>query len=216
MVNQPPFVSKCLSPNSFNDKIFSKFEELLTRLRTIPNEHEVTHFHSPFKPVQANGRRVPLHLLAGVTEELKRMETEGHIIKLEKCDEDCFISPILITRKKDGSIKLALDSKILNNQICKNKYQMPEKSNGEVWFRNLDPKNAYSQLKFGDQTSKQCNFSVVGGETTGTYQFLLDFVEWETCPRNPTGHGITFKEHTVHKLFYRQLSGSFEGIVGKT
>ena len=46
-------------------------------------------------------------------------------MKLNKCDEDCFISPIVITRKKDGSIKLALESKLLNNQIFKKKYQMP-------------------------------------------------------------------------------------------
>ena len=53
------------------------------------------------------------------------METESHIIKLEKCDKDCFINPIVISKKKDGSIKLALDSKLLNNQIFKNKCQMP-------------------------------------------------------------------------------------------
>ena len=46
-------------------------------------------------------------------------------MKLEKCDEDCFISPIVMTREKDGSNKLALDSKLLNDQIFKNKYQMP-------------------------------------------------------------------------------------------
>ena len=46
-------------------------------------------------------------------------------MKLNKCDEDCFISPIVITRKKDGSIKLAFDSKLLNNQIFKNNQQMP-------------------------------------------------------------------------------------------
>ena len=183
MVNQPPFESKCINRHSFNDEIFSEFKELFTRVGKIPNNHKVTHFHIPYKPVQAKGRRVPLHLLAGVNEELKRMDTEGHIIKLEKCDEDCFISPMLITRKKDGSIKLALDSKLLNDQILKNKYQMPnihelidnvalqfsEKSNGQVWFSNLDLKNAYSQLKLCDQMSKQCNFSIVGGETTGTY-----------------------------------------------
>ena len=89
------------------------------------------------------------------------METEGHIINLEKCDKDCFISAIRITRKKDTSIKLALDSKILNDQTFKNKYQMPnihelidnvalqisEKSKVRVWFNNLDLKNAFSQLK---------------------------------------------------------------------
>ena len=53
--------------------------------------------------------------------------------------------------------------------------QISEKSNGRFWFSNLDLKNAYSQLKLCDQTSKQCNFSIVGGETTGTYQFLMGF-----------------------------------------
>ena len=124
-------------------------------------DRKSTHFHSPFKLVQTKCRRVPLHLLDSVKVELYRMEKEGHIVKLSKCDEDCFISPIVITRKKDGSIKLALDSKLLNNQIFKNKYQMPNihelidnialqlssKGSGEVWFSNLDLKNAYSQLQ---------------------------------------------------------------------
>ena len=102
---------------SSNDKIFSEFKQLFTRVGKIPNDHKVTNFHIPFKPVQAKGRRVPLHLLAGVIEELKKMETKGHIIKLEKCDEDCFINPIMITRKKDGWIKVALDSTLINDQI---------------------------------------------------------------------------------------------------
>ena len=121
--------------------------------------------------------------------ELNRMEKEEYIVKLNKCDEDCFISPIRITRKKDGSIKLVLYSKLLNNQIFKNKYQMPNirelidnialqlssKESGEVWLSSLDLKNAYSQLQLCTDTSKQRNFSIVGGETTGTYRFLTGF-----------------------------------------
>ena len=117
------------------------------------------------------------------------MEKEGHIVKLNNFDEDCFISPRVVTRKKDGSIKLALGWKLLKNQIFKNKYQMPNihelidnialqlssKDSGEVWFSNLDLKNSYSQLPVCTDTSKQCNFSIVGGETTGTYMFLTRF-----------------------------------------
>ena len=125
MIKQPQFESKCKNQHSSNDKYFSEFIELFTRVGRLPNDHKVAHFQSPFKPVQAKDRRVPLHLLSAVNEELKRMETEGHIIKLEKSDEDCFISPIVTTRRKDGSIELALDSKLLNDQIFKNKYQMP-------------------------------------------------------------------------------------------
>ena len=104
-------------------------------------------------------------------------------------NEDRFISPIAITCKKDKSIKLALDSEFINKQIYKNKYQMPNihelvddlasqisnDSAGEVWFTNLDLKNAYSQLSLDNFTSNQCNFSLVGGDITGTYQFLTGF-----------------------------------------
>ena len=37
-----------------------------------------------------------------------------------------FISPIVITVKKDKYVKLALDAKVLNKAILKNKYQMPD------------------------------------------------------------------------------------------
>ena len=121
--------------------------------------------------------------------ERNRREKEGHLVKLNKSDDDCFISPIVITRKKDGSIKLALDSKLLNNQIFKNKYQMPNihelidnialqlssKESEEVWFSSVDLKNAYSQQQLCTDTSKQCNFSIVGGETTGTHRLLTGF-----------------------------------------
>ena len=36
-----------------------------------------------------------------------------------------FCVPIVITVKKDGSVKLALESREFNKQVHKNKYQMP-------------------------------------------------------------------------------------------
>ena len=144
---------------------------------------KITHFHEPLKPIQLKVRRVPLHLLISFKAELNRSKNEEHIEKLENCDEDRFISPIVITCKKDKSIKLALDSKFVNKQIYKNKYQMPKihelldnvaaliasDSIGEVWFTNLDLKNAYNQLALDKFRSNQCNFSIVGGNITGSY-----------------------------------------------
>ena len=115
---------------------------------------------------------------------------------MENCDAQCFIRPIAITWKEHGSIKFALDSKLINDQFFKNNYQMPiiqelidnvalhisEKSNGQTWFSKLDLKNAYSQLVLCDQTSKQCNFSIAGGKRTGRYQFLTDFYGFGDMP----------------------------------
>ena len=58
----------------------------------------------------------------------KKIE-EKHIIKLNSCSDKNFISPIVITVKRDKTVKLALDSKILNKSIHKNKYQMPNIDN---------------------------------------------------------------------------------------
>ena len=105
--------------------ISKTFKQLFLRIGKMKNQTKITHFHEPLKPIQVKGRRVPLHLLDSVKSELYRLKSEGHIKKLENCDEDRFISPIDITCKKDKSIKLALDSKFINKQIYKNKYQMP-------------------------------------------------------------------------------------------
>ena len=124
-----------------------------------------------------------------VKTDLNRLKSKEHYKKLENCDKDRFIIPIVITCKKDKSIKLALGSKFINKQIYKNIYQMPNvhglsdnvaaqisnNSAGEVWFTNLDLKNAYSQLSLDNFTNSQCNFSLVGGDITGTYQFLTGF-----------------------------------------
>ena len=115
--------------------------------------------------------------------------TEGHITKLDKSTSDCFIAPIVITVKKDDSIKLAMDAKPINRQLFKNKYQMPnvdelidgvsqivtENKKGTLYFSVLDLKYAYSQLKLAADTARQCNFNIVGGKATGTYRFLTGF-----------------------------------------
>ena len=116
-------------------------------------------------------------LLSGVKEELKKMDNDGHFEKLEKWHKNCFISPIVVTRKKDGWIKFALDLKLLNDQIFKYRLRMPdihelidnvalkmsEKADWQVWLSNLDLMNTYCQLQLCGRTSKKCNFSIVGG-----------------------------------------------------
>ena len=56
--------------------------------------------------------------------ELKKLIDEEETIKLNSCSEKNFISPILITIKRDKTVKIALDSKIRNHSIHKNKNQM--------------------------------------------------------------------------------------------
>ena len=150
-----------------------------------------TKFLKEFKALQQRGRRIPIHIQEKVENEIQSLIDQGHIIRLDKCSNHHFISLIVITVKKDQSIKLAMDSKQINKSIHKNKYQMPnievlrdniahsaqEGTNkpGTTYFSTLDLRYAYSQLPLDETTRTQCNFSIIWGRATGTYQFQTGF-----------------------------------------
>ena len=99
------------------------------------------------------------------------------------------MSPAVITVKKDKSIKIALDSRKLNEATIKKKAQMPnmeelisrisrkisEEQEGEIWITKLDFDYAYGQIKLNENTRNLCIFTVTGGEFTGYYRFLKGF-----------------------------------------
>ena len=49
-----------------------------------------------------------------VDAEIDKLLQQGHIEKLTECSDKYFVSPIVITVKKDGSVKLALESREVN------------------------------------------------------------------------------------------------------
>ena len=91
--------------------IFQKYPHLCTRLGRSKNHIAKSLIRQNYTPSQHKGRRVPLHLLDKVELELKKLIDDGQTIKLEKCPDDLIISPVVITVKKDKSVKIALDSK---------------------------------------------------------------------------------------------------------
>ena len=85
-------------------------------------------------------------------------------------------------------MKLALGSKKINVFIHKNKYQInidllldniaqvvKSNDNQQTLFSTLDLRYAYSQIQLDKSTREQCNFSLIGGNATGTYQFQTGF-----------------------------------------
>ena len=140
-------------------------------------------------PLKQKGRRIPVHFQERVEGELNKLMDQNHIIKLDECSDQQFISPIVITVKKDQTVKLPLDSKKINKFIHRNKNQMPniellldniaqvvksDKSQ-QTLFSTLDLRYAYSQIPLDKTTKEQCNFSLIGGKATGTYQFQTGF-----------------------------------------
>ena len=60
-----------------------------------------------------------------VEAEINRLLKEDDIKRVTEVTDKDFIQPVVITVKRDKSVKLALDPTALNNEIKKDKYQMP-------------------------------------------------------------------------------------------
>ena len=121
--------------------------------------------------------------------EIEKMLEEGHIRKVEKINDEFFIQLVVITVKKDKSVKIALDARSLNEAIQKDKYQMPNLDNlmeqvaeiindgneGVVRFTSLDMSYAYGQTELHPDTARHCNFQIIGGRATGRYAFSTGY-----------------------------------------
>ena len=166
------------------------FPYLISRIGKSKVHMVRSKFHRNYTPSHQKGCRVPINLLDKVSDKLKKLSEQGHIEKLQEFSDKNFISPIEITVKKDKSVKLALDSKVLNKAIHKNKFQMPninslidsisqhinDSNHGEhVYFSTIDLKYAYSQFNLHPNTARHCNFNIICGDATGTYRFKTGF-----------------------------------------
>ena len=173
----------------WRNKFTKKYNEVFHRLGRSKNHKVFTSFKSPLIPIQEKGRRVPIHIQTKVGAEIKKLIKEGHLVKLDKCTSDHFVAPVVITAKKGRHGETSNGRKTKDSQIFKNKFQMPNllelldsaaqiittKTEGTVWFTSLDLKYAFSQLPLEESVSKNCNFSIVCGEFTGTYRFKTGF-----------------------------------------
>ena len=101
----------CEQSEGMKHRFYQKFQSLFDRNGESKNHVVNTKFKYPLCPIQEKGRWIPIHIQEEVQAELSKLLSEGHITKLDKCTSDCFIAPIVITLKKDDSIKLALDDK---------------------------------------------------------------------------------------------------------
>ena len=130
--------------------------------------------------IQQKARPVPIHLQDAVGKEIDRLIKSGHIEKANDLNDDSFISPAVITVKKDKSVKIALDARELNKNIVKDKYLMPNsehlmdlvaeqvtQNSNDTWFSSIDLQYAYGQVALDELTKRHCNFQIVGGDATG-------------------------------------------------
>ena len=123
------------------------------------------------KPVS----KPPYRLSAAEASEVERQLTDylkrGFI--QPKCSP--WASPILLVKKKDGSMRLCVDYRGLNALTIKNKYPLPridelfDQLNGAWYFTKIDLRSGYHQVRIRTQDVSKTAFQT----RFGHYEFLV-------------------------------------------
>ena len=184
---------------STNTKTYSKTIILSKKDLTIDIQ-----LKKDVKHVQQKRRPVPIHFQKIVREQEKLIE-KGHLKKADKTTENCFISPAVITIKKDKPVKIALHSRKLNEACVKKaaRLNMEEliskisaeitKNDIDVWMPKIDLDSAYGRAKLSEEAAKHCVFSIIG-DFTGHYRFKKSFYGLSDIPTVLQEHIDTVQE----------------------
>ena len=110
-------------------KLVEEFPNLFKRRGRVNNYKIKIEMKDDTRVTQQKGRRIPIQMQEQVDNEIQNLLEQGHIQKVNNTKDDVFLQPVVITVKKDRSVKLALDARALNNSIAKDKYQKPNLEN---------------------------------------------------------------------------------------
>ena len=102
--------------------------------------------------------------------------------------ESPFASPIVVVRKKNGTVRLCIDYRKLNLQTIKDAYALPKLEDaftalsGSEWFSVLDLKSGYYQIEMEEADKAKTAFVCP-----------LGFWEWNRMPQGVTNAPSTFQ-----------------------
>ncbi|XP_060780518.1 uncharacterized protein LOC132888512 [Neoarius graeffei] len=143
---------------------------LLTRYHTVFSTHEgdlgctQLVFHSiPLldeAPVRQRYRRIPPSDYDAVKAHINQL-VESQVIRESSSP---YASPIVLAKKKDGSLRMCVDYRLLNSKTRKDSFPLPRIEEsldalaGAQWFSTLDLASGYNQVPVSEQDRPKTAF----------------------------------------------------------
>lgn len=104
------------------------------------------------KPFRERSRRLPPKDLEDVRKHLNDLKEAGIISE----SRSPYASPIVVVRKKNGTIRICVDYRALNRRTIPDQYTVPRVEDaltclsGSKWFSVLDLRSGYYQIPLSD------------------------------------------------------------------
>jgi hypothetical protein len=174
-----------------------EFGDVFEGLGKLDMKHHIT-VDSTVMPIVSSVRSVPIHLRSKLKTELDRLESLGIIEKRSAPSE--WVSPVVITPKPQGKIRLCLDPRNLNKAIKREHYKLPTTTEifsrlaGSNMFSTLDATNGFHCIPLDEESSKLTTFITCFGR----YAYLR----------------LPFGLNSSAEVFHKTLSQLFDDIPG--
>ena len=120
------------------------------------------HVDKSITPVAQRLRRYPHSLREKINYELNELIEKDFIEPVNQPSE--WVSNLVVTPKKDGSVRLCLDARAPNKAIARQTYPIPtlesiiDDLKGAKYFSKIDLRNAYCQLMLDEQSRELTTF----------------------------------------------------------
>jgi hypothetical protein len=111
-------------------------------------------------PVKEHPRRIPIHQVDTVEQEILKMISE----KIIEPSDSPWAAPVVIVKKKDGSYRFCVDYRKLNSLTRKDAYPLPrvdenlDALTGNTWFSSLDLASGYWQVQMDPEDKPKTAF----------------------------------------------------------
>lgn len=158
------------TPPRSREELLKRYAPVFQGLGEFPGVHHI--YTDPNIPPVVHGcRKIPFSVLERLRETLSTQEERGVIRKVTKPTQ--WVSSLVVTEKKNGTLRVCLDPKDLNKAIQRQHFSIPTPEDvqrqlaGKKLFTILDEKDGYWQVKLDDSSADLCTFNTPWGR----YQF---------------------------------------------
>lgn len=178
-------------------KIHEEFRDVVTNDQptSLPPQRDLTHRIILIEPTKSTYRR-QYKLSYSEKQELNKQVDELLKQGFIKPSSSPFNSPVLFVKKKDGSMRMCVDYRLLNNNTVKDKFPIPRIDElitcfgGASVFSKLDLMSGYFQVRIAENDMEKTAFSTDYGH-----------YEWVVMP-----FGLTNAPSTFQRMMNRILA----------
>ena len=144
-----------------------KYTSVFKGLGHLKNKKVTLKVKPDVRPVRQPLRRVPFHVRKNIEAEIQRLLDLDVIEKAE--GPTSWVSPVVAVPKKDGSVRLCVDLRLVNQAICRRQYPIPtvdeilEKLSTGAVFSKIDLNMGYHQVELDEESRNLTTFSTSEG-----------------------------------------------------